>query len=222
MKGTAHKKLAIEWADDVRGRVLSAAVRLIDEGGLDRLSMREVARAAGVSHQAPYHYFEDREAILASLAEEGFKALSKRLGNARTGIEAPAERLSAIARGYVEFAIDHPAMFRVMFRKDVVDTERFPACRLRGDDAFARVGEIVSEIVAEGLPAEPSPQALMVLFWSFAHGLACLILDGPLAKKIPDAETARDQLIADTVMALQHLVEARMPKKRAKRRVSAS
>ena len=57
---------------DLRQKVLDASLALIEEGGLDRLSMREVARKAGVSHQAPYHYFSDREAILAALAGEGF------------------------------------------------------------------------------------------------------------------------------------------------------
>jgi AcrR family transcriptional regulator len=64
---------------DLRQKVLDASLTLIEEGGLDRLSMREVARKAGVSHQAPYHYFDDREAILAALAGEGFSKLGQSL-----------------------------------------------------------------------------------------------------------------------------------------------
>ena len=63
---------------DLRQKVLEASLALIEEGGLDRLSMREVARKAGVSHQAPYHYFDDREAILAALAGEGFQSSDSR------------------------------------------------------------------------------------------------------------------------------------------------
>ena len=217
MKARMQKKAVAERLDDVRGRVLAAAVRLIDEGGLDGLSMREVARAAGVSHQAPYHYFEDREAILAAVAESGFDTLAARLRSAREGMASSAERLTALARVYVEFGLEHPAMFRVMFRRDVVDTDRFPECRVRGDKAFAIVGEMVAEIIAEGLPAEPSPQSLVILFWSFAHGLTDLLLDGPLLKKLPDVAKDRDQVIEDTIRAMQYMVEARMPKPKKKR-----
>ncbi|MBS2019690.1 MAG: TetR/AcrR family transcriptional regulator [Deltaproteobacteria bacterium] len=190
--------------------MLAAAVDLIDEGGLDRLSMREVARAAGVSHQAPYHYFADREAILAAIAEAGFGILGTRLERSREGAETAAARLTALGRAYVEFALDHPALFRVMFRGDVVDVERFPECKRMADGAFARLPVLVQEMTDEGLPAAPSAQALIVLFWSTAHGLACLLLDGPLAKKVPEAATARDALVEETMVALQHMVEARL------------
>ena len=77
---------------DLRQKVLKASLALIEEGGLDRLSMREVARKAGVSHQAPYHYFDDREAILAALAGEGFSKLGQSL--VRTGRETSRGRRS--------------------------------------------------------------------------------------------------------------------------------
>ena len=75
---------------NLRQKVLKASVALIEAGGLDRLSMREVARKAGVSHQAPYHHFGDREAILAALASEGFAKLKQELGarSASTGDDA--------------------------------------------------------------------------------------------------------------------------------------
>ena len=79
---------------NLRQKVLKASVALIGEGGLDRLSMREVARKAGVSHQAPYHHFGDREAILAALAGEGFAKLKQELERAAasTGDDAPKDR----------------------------------------------------------------------------------------------------------------------------------
>lgn len=211
---------ALEWPGDVRGRVLHAAVQLIDEGGLDRLSMREVARVAGVSHQAPYHYFADREAILAAIAEAGFQTLGQRLQAVQEGVEPPAERLGYVARAYIEFGLDHPALFRVMFRKDVVDTDRFPECRVQGDLAFDVPSRVVADAIAAGLPPEPSPISLVVAFWSFAHGLTCLLLDGPLMKKIPDAAADREQLVSDAVLAIQRLVEARLPPPKKKKRKS--
>ena len=86
-------------ATDLRQKVLQASLALIEEGGLDRLSMREVARKSGVSHQAPYYYFGDREAILAAIAGEGFAKLGQSFVRAvaRAGSE-PAKALEAIGR----------------------------------------------------------------------------------------------------------------------------
>lgn len=204
--------------EDVRGRVLRAAVRLIGEAGLASLSMREVARAAGVSHQAPYHYFDDREAILAALAEEGFTILSTRLERARDPSEPPAARMASLGRAYVQFACDHPSLFRVMFRPDFVDAERFPSLRACGERAFATLPASLKECVAAGLPAEPSFDAHVVLAWSLVHGLACLILDGPLALKLPDAAKARDAMIDDVMADMRLLLEARMPRAGARAR----
>ena len=195
--------------EDVRGRVLAAAVKLIEKEGLAALSMREVARAAGVSHQAPYHYFEDRESILAAIAEEGFTILARRLENAVDPDVPTAERLATLARVYVEFAVDHPALFRVMFRPDFVDMERFPKTRECGERAFAPLPAVVKACIADGLPAEPSVESLIVFCWSMAHGLACLLLDGPLQIKMPDAVKERDVLVRDVITAMRSMIEAR-------------
>src|SRR5438105_1608095 len=95
------KKVRDAASEDVRARVLGAAMRLIEEGGLASLSMREVARAAGVSHQAPYHWFADREAILAAMAEEGFRLLTDRLEAATVPGSSASEHLESLGRAYV-------------------------------------------------------------------------------------------------------------------------
>src|SRR4051794_3541622 len=101
-------------SDDVRARVLDAAVKLIDKVGLAGVSMREVARAAGVSHQAPYHYFADREAIFAALAQQGFETLAEHLEKTIQGSAPAVDRFVDAGRIYVEFAFEHPALFRIM------------------------------------------------------------------------------------------------------------
>ncbi len=194
--------------EDVRSAVLAAAVRLIAEGGLAKLSMREVARAAGVSHQAPYHYFEDRESILAALCEEGFTILADRLEKGRDPSETPIARFTALARIYVEFAFDHPALFRLMFRPDFVDIQRFPTAKACGDRAFAQLYSAVQDCIDAGLFPGRSQQGLVVLGWSLAHGLACLLLDGPLAMKVPDAALAQETVIAETLNVMRSLLES--------------
>ncbi len=222
-RGSARAKKPATVPDDVRGRVLAAAVKLIEKDGLAALSMREVARAAGVSHQAPYHYFEDRESILAAIAEEGFTVLAQRLENAVDNTDdGPTERLAMLARVYVEFACDHPALFRVMFRPDFVDAERFPTMRSCGARAFDMLPVAVQACIDAGLPPEPSVQSLIVLCWSMAHGLACLLLDGPLAMKLPDAVKERDALIREVVDAMSALIEARIAQGRSSGRHRAA
>ena len=106
---------------DLRARLLRTSRELLDEGGPGALSMREVARRSGCTHQAPYHYFANREAILAALVREGFEELAQRLREVHDGLEArglPAT-LKASGNAYVEFALCNPGVFRVMFRPDV-------------------------------------------------------------------------------------------------------
>ncbi len=198
-------------ASDLRARILQASVALIEGEGLGALSMREVARRAGVSHQAPYHHFADREAILGAIAEEGFRVLRAALERAVArdgGRRSAADCLAACGQAYVEFACAHPAHFRVMFRPELVNLENCPGARAEGDGAFGCLTRMVHAAVEQGLPAEPSEDALIVLAWSVAHGLACLILDGPLAKKLPGAE--RGAQIRGVTGAFGAMLAARM------------
>lgn len=195
---------------DVRARVLEASIRLIKERGLADLSMREVARLAGVSHQAPYHYFADREAILATIASDGFEILVASLTAARAGVTSATEQLTRAGNAYVAFACEHTAHFRVMFRADVVHVDRFPELIACGDRAFRCLPEIVQAAIAEGMPALPSETAHVVLYWSVCHGLACLLIDGPLAKKLPELANARERLTRDVMAAMKSLIEAQI------------
>ena len=178
--------------------MLDASLALIEEGGLDRLSMREVARKAGVSHQAPYHYFGDREAILAALAGEGFSKLGQSLvrAGAQAGSE-PVDAVEAMGRAYVEFALRNPAYFQAMFRADAVPLDRYPDARKREDEAFAKLVEGIGQAFANQ-PAEVR-QSIAVACWAMVHGLATLILEGSLARKLK-IPRARQRQVANEVI----------------------
>ncbi len=195
---------------DLRARLLRASIELIEEEGLQKLSLREVARRAGVTHQAPYHYFPDREALLGEICEEGFRLLTERMelaaGDQHNAKLSAAGRLAAVGQSYVEFACAYPAHFRIMFRPELVDHDHCPGAKAEGDRAFQTVARIVHETVKAGLPAVPSEAALITLCWSLSHGLACLVLDGPLAKKLP--QTAVEQQVRDVTKTMRALLEA--------------
>ena len=192
--GAGKKFLAMRNATDLRQKVLQASLALIEEGGLDRLSMREVARKSGVSHQAPYYYFGDREAILAAIAGEGFSKLGRAVDRARSD---PAKALEAIGRAYVGFALRHPAYFQAMFRADAVPLDRYPDVRKLEDEAF---GKLVEEI-GKAFPDQPSAARLTISIacWAMVHGLATLIREGTLARTV-GIPRARQRQMANEVI----------------------
>ena len=202
---------------ELRGKIIDASVALIEEQGLAKLSMREVARRAGVTHQAPYHHFADREAILGEIAEQGFRLLGaeiERVTREVCTVHMPATALIvAMGQAYVEFACAHPAHFRIMFRPELVNLDKCPEARKQGDFTFDKLTRAVHQAVANGLPAVPSEAALVALCWSVGHGLACLLLDGPLAQTMP-CETREAQIrdVADAFGALLDASIAQCPK----------
>ena len=174
---------------DLRSELLRTSRELLDESGPSALSMREVARRAGCTHQAPYHYFINREAILAALVCEGFDELADRLAVAHEGLGGVDLHAVLVASGnaYVEFALRHPGVFRVMFRPDVCDPERFPEVVQAGQRARRELARLAKAVMGDGAQVEAE-----VLIWSGVHGLASLLLDGPLAGEFSSTEDRID------------------------------
>ncbi len=166
--------------DDLRQRILETARALLDEQGAAALSLREVARRAGVTHQAPYHHFADRESILAELVTQGFEELERRLARAHAGRGGVQDTLAASGMAYVGFALDHPGVFRIMFRADLCDTARFPQAQAAGERAHAELMHLVR--LVHGGVDDP---ALAAMHWAQVHGLAGLLVDGPLGQHLP-------------------------------------
>ncbi|RPH44101.1 MAG: TetR/AcrR family transcriptional regulator [Burkholderiales bacterium] len=183
----AAPRAAKPAAPDLRHRILEAAADLLREEGVAALSMREVARRAGVTHQAPYHHFADREAILAELVTGGFAMLADRLARANDGATRHGARrlVYEAGRAYVDFALEQPGRFRIMFRPELCDPARYPAAAAEGDRAHGELMRMVT--ILHGAPDE----ALATLHWSQVHGLASLMLDGGLADKMPSASVRR-------------------------------
>ncbi|HXY35018.1 MAG TPA: TetR/AcrR family transcriptional regulator [Planctomycetaceae bacterium] len=178
-------------ARDLRSLLLKTSRELLDEAGPGALSMREVARRAGCTHQAPYHYFEDRESILAALVTEGFDELARRLAAANDLARTEGVRAALLASGsaYIDFALSHPGVFRIMFRPDVCDPRRFPSLQQAGARAHAELERLVQ--IVHGTQASAT---LGSIYWAHVHGLACLIIDGPLALRLPSPRARRAHL----------------------------
>ena len=170
-----------EQHGDVRRLVLDAAIAIIELDGAESLSMREVARRAGVSHQAPYHYFGDRSGILAAISEEGFAGLAQAFHDVHE-TEMPAAKAGFIA--YLNFSRQHVGHFRVMFRNDICGVSTHASTQTAADSAFDELRLMVSRIT--GPDIDPNKAfTFAAMLWSLAHGLATLVIDGPLANKAP-------------------------------------
>lgn len=204
---------AFDWrldrAMDLRERILDAAVTLIEAEGLAALSMREVARRAGVSHQAPYHHFTDRQAILAAIAEEGFKRLNAGLAWAagKSGLDA-ATRLAEAGRAYVEFAASNPAYFRVMFRPELVSLDNYPSARAESCRAFTALEALVKDAVKDKVIGPSLADGTVLVAWAFVQGLSWLLIEGPLANMAAEGLTADDQ-VKSALQAYKSLLAGR-------------
>ena len=173
---------------DVRRAVLDAALEVISTEGPDAVSMRDVARRAGVSHQAPYHHVGDRSGIFAAISEEGFRFLGEEI---LAAVASPGPKPRLTFEVYLRTALGHPGHFRVMFHSGLNGVTTHEATRHAADDAYDALLRMVEAIVGEhrGDSIERPDERVLAqwasLMWSTAHGFATLLLDGPLLAKLP-------------------------------------
>lgn len=162
---------------DLRRAVLTAALDVIATEGPAALSLRDLARRAGVSHAAPAHHFKDRTGLLTAVATEGYTLFADALA------AAPDLRERGVA--YVRFAATHPAHFQVMFQPELYRTDA-PELLAAKDRATAELRAGITDLPATGHGEDP--RLAGVAAWSLAHGFATLLLSGNLS----DAMEGRD------------------------------
>jgi AcrR family transcriptional regulator len=164
---------------DLRATLIEAAVTLIGEVGPRAFTLREVARRAGVSHNAPYRHFASKDQLLLAVAAEGFERLTAVMNKMMARGRTPAERLELSGCGYVDFALRWPRHFLVMFDLPVMLPED---CQDRsiGEDAFRVLLNCIAAAQEAGHlpPGEPLPLAQTA--WSLVHGIAKLAVSGNL------------------------------------------
>jgi AcrR family transcriptional regulator len=179
-KKSALKKEAYHHGN-LRAALLESALTLLKETGIEALTLREVARRAGVSPGAPYHHFKDKAELVRALAQESLETLDHISRGAMKNETTPTQKLHAIGVAYVLYAVEHPAEFRVMFRPEMGLLPVVP------DPATAPVFGVLIEVIREFPSVEKSQQiTAAITAWSLVHGLAVLLLDGPLQRIVTD------------------------------------
>lgn len=164
---------------NLKQSLLDAAVGLLAEAGPQGFTLREVARRAGVSHNAPYRHFKDKDDLVAAVAAEGFDRLTASMLESMEAGDTALERLRLSGRGYVEFALRQPQHLIAMFEAPAGKCAR-PEYEAAGQRAFQVLLDVVWEVKAEGLLPPGDPNVFAVAAWSAVHGLAKLAIGGRL------------------------------------------
>jgi AcrR family transcriptional regulator len=190
--GREMKKAKPYHHGNLREALLEAALRLISEVGPTAFTLREVARRAGVSHNAPYRHFRDRDELMAAVSTQGYGELTRAMLDAGAQEADALARLKRAGRAYVSFALRRSEHFTVMFDAPTSKPtdkpcfppskmkSKYPAAAAAAEQSFRTLLNFVAACQQEGtLPAGDTRQ-LALLAWSMVHGIAKLAITGRL------------------------------------------
>lgn len=174
---------------ELRQALIDAARRLVGERGADGFSLADACRLAGVSTAAPYRHFADKQAIVDEVVAQGFRDMTDRSRAAVAPFPPGApERIQAVGQVYFDFAVQEPALFRLMFSQ---------SHRVTGEDIVTISGTgcfgfVVQEVVDYCTlnRVEGDARLIAVQLWTMVHGAASLTIDGDYAKVAPDIDVA--------------------------------
>ena len=175
----------------LRDALLVQALAALRKHGAQNLSLRDLARAIGVSQAAPYRHFPDKDSLLAQLAAQGYRELAQAM---RAALKQPstagASGLQAAGVSYVQFAVSHPEQYRLMFGSYRIDKPRHAELLMAASDAYSVLLEAIRKGVNSGELRNEPVEALTTAAWSIVHGLASLIIDERLDPKAKPNVTA--------------------------------
>lgn len=165
---------------DLRSTLLKVAMEIITEEGVENLTMRGLSQRIGVSRTAPYRHFDDKSALLAAIAEEGFNQLIQQGIQQENvgGTEDVLLRFEKMWIGYVHFAVENPTLYSLMFGKQIFNWQDYPGLLKAGSESFNGVIELVRMCQQENKMKPGDPNKLAYVAWSMAHGLAIHTIDG--------------------------------------------
>lgn len=170
-------------------RLVQVALELLAKEGIEALTLRSLARRAGVSHAAPARHFRSLSDLRAEVAASGFRMLSEAIQSSGAALSSESDavlRLAAAGRAYVECAVANPGLFALMFRTGDLDAEN-EALQRDSSAAFERLLDHVQLAQATGWKADRDSRLLAGAMWASVHGLATLWAEGAYQSAIPDA-----------------------------------
>ena len=184
---------------DLRAALLLAAEEELADKGCDRFSLRSVAKRAGVSHAAPAHHFGDASGLMAALAAAGFRRfLQAQKARQAEADAAAAEQLVQAGLGYIDFALAHPAQFRLMF-ENLKDNIADPDLQASAKAAFDHLVDTVTAVTGGDPETDAHARTAVASVWAMVHGLANLMIGGAPRYLTESPEDERDRMLRQII-----------------------
>lgn len=168
----SQKKLRYHHGE-LRSALIEAALEILENGGMDALSLRVLARATGVTQAAPYSHFRDKDDLLAAVAETGFQRLALQMAEEATGQHSVQTRIEKLMGAYVRFAVANKPLFQLMFSRELSVMKDYPTLAMTAGKSYS----LISATLAQRGAASEETRFLTVTIWSLCHGLTTLIVD---------------------------------------------
>lgn len=195
---SARKPAGAYHHGDLRETLMAAAIEHIQAGGTEALSLRALAREAGVSPTAPYRHFPTKTCLFAALATEGFVELGGRAERVVKGEYPSAHaRVVALGTGYVRYALEQPVKYRLMFGGVLTDFSAYDELQVAAEACYGHVRGVIEDGIERGEFVAGTARELGAATWAAFHGIASLLID-----KAPHARRRVDSAAMDT---LRHL-----------------
>jgi len=177
---------------DLKAALIRAGIEILATEGVGGLSLRKVARRAGVSHAAPYAHYADKQALIAAISTEGYRRLYDVVaGAARRHAGDPLRRLVESSWAYVQFALDEPDHFRITLSGLVEKEKDYPAFVEIAQKSFLAVVDVIAGCQAAGILDPGPPELMAATVWAQIHGLVSLLLEDQLPHTVLDRFTVR-------------------------------
>ena len=178
---------------DLKNALIKAGVEILAKDGVSGLSLRKVALRAGVSHSAPYSHFADKQALIAAISTEGFRQLYEPVSAvADKYSNQPEKQLIEVAWAYVQFAMDDPDRFKVMFSGVLEKEKEYPEFVAESQRNFQLLKMIVEANQASGRLRSGSSELAALSAWGIIHGFVMLLLEGQIPRAILERKNLRE------------------------------
>ncbi len=184
----------------LRGKIIDCSRKLLLEEGYRSFSLRKVARNAGISATSIYLHFDNKDHLVHTLIDESIQKLNFKLAETASAKLDPAERLEALARTYVDFALNNPREYRIIYVVSLDEMARYPKEKFReARKGYQLLTATIEEGVEEGIMVEDDPKTASYTFWAQLHGIMSVVLTKRLDTQIDQS--------AFIEQAIQHIID---------------
>jgi AcrR family transcriptional regulator len=181
---------------DLKNALIKAGTAILASEGLGGLSLRKVAKQAGVSHAAPYSHFRDKQALIAAISTEGFKQLFSQMESVRKAHQTnPETLLVETAWAFVQFALNAPDRFKLMFSSVLEKEKAYPDFVEISQKNFRQVVEIVEICQGAEILKSGDSELIALSLWGSVHGFISLLLEGQISHTVLEKASLKDILV---------------------------